>query len=139
MIFNYFFPSIVYLSPEVHVIVTNYSLVTPGTSWLFLMYYLFFIFTLIILDLSSYYYDLYRELFFYYIRITIVNLIYLKASKPKWVNTILNIIGVNSLRLWGLHLILSAILTLEKLMRNFENMTISSVILTAPFLWYWNL
>ena len=29
----------------------------------------------------------------------------LKASEPKWVNSILNIIGVNSLRLEGLHMI----------------------------------
>ena len=29
---------------------------------------------------------------------------YLEASKPKWVNPILNIIGVNPLRLGGLHL-----------------------------------
>ena len=28
---------------------------------------------------------------------------YLEASKPKWVNPILNIIGINSLRLGGLH------------------------------------
>ena len=28
----------------------------------------------------------------------------LKASKPKWVNSVLNIIGVNSLRLGGLQI-----------------------------------
>ena len=31
-------------------------------------------------------------------------LFYMEASEPKWVNPVLNIIGVNSLRLGGLHI-----------------------------------
>ena len=32
-------------------------------------------------------------------------ILHLEASEPKWVNSILDIIVVNSLRLWGLHFI----------------------------------
>ena len=35
------------------------------------------------------------------------SLVYMEASEPKWVNPLSNIIGVNSLRLGGLHICLS--------------------------------
>ena len=38
--------------------------------------------------------------------VTVYSKFNLEASEPKWVNPILNIIGVNSLRLVGLHLFL---------------------------------
>ena len=35
-----------------------------------------------------------------------INYLYIEASDPKWVNSVLKTIGVNSLRLWGIHMLL---------------------------------
>ena len=50
---------------------------------------------------------------------------YFEASKPKWVNAKLNIIGVNSLRLGGLHIYTQKIgkLKLLKLNDKIDNKT----------------
>ena len=40
-----------------------------------------------------------------------LNSLYMEASEPKWVNPVLNIIRVNSLRLGGLHIICTTTIT----------------------------
>ena len=45
---------------------------------------------------------------------------YIEASEPKWVNPVLNIIEVNSLRLGGLHLLVVLKVIQVELLYNFN-------------------
>ena len=46
---------------------------------------------------------------------TLIMIVYVEASEPKWVNHIFNIIGINSLRIGGLQ---SGFVTMSELLRN---------------------